>query len=145
MTEPYESLKKETMKIVNKNNDNAPLSYIDVLSSFDLISVLLGFIIASASYQTIDSLSYNIIVPLLSWVFGENIHKCFISSKYGDFNVGKFLISLTNLIIVIILLIIGTKYVFMPILKVVKQKNDEHDKLMIKQNDQIIHLLKTRL
>jgi len=101
---------------------------ISILSSFSIIGAGFGYIIGRSTFEAIDSIIQNIILPVFNQVFSKNIFKSTIQIGKIKFKIGPVIDSLLNFTLVVSFILFTTRYIFKDLVEAVIKHQDQHAK-----------------
>lgn len=139
--EIIESQIKDNVKKDLKSNKNFTLQ--DMIIIFSILGGVIGTTVGIGSNELINSLTTNIIKPLITLLFENSIGFNFLQIKVKNvvFNIDKVLYQVFNFILVLLLIYLILRYVFYDLVMNAIMNKKYNSKIKEKQNTLIIKKL----
>ena len=111
---------------------------ISILSNLGIVGPAFGYTIGRAIFEVINNLMISIISPLFSYFIGDNISKTVIKIGKIKFNIGLFLESIINLLLILFVILFTLRFVFKDLIKAVIKDDEKHDRKIIDLLKQLV-------
>lgn len=105
-------------------------SFISILSTFNIIGASTAFALGTVSYNWINSFMLTFIKPLLLKPYKNNINNIKLKLLGFNFEVGNFLLTTIDLILVLLFIFFVLQVILRDIVtRIIKDKNEHPEKM----------------